>query len=88
MAKELPIEDDVSPELPAEETLRNEIMKQSDAVQTLVRPLHNNIDSLFSEEIIESLSMRKKVKTTFIYKEVELNGKKVRVGGGSFIEEI
>jgi homoserine trans-succinylase len=91
MSKINPIDlpkEDVLPVLPAAEELRNQIMKQQDAVQILIRPLNNNIDSLFSEEIIESKSMNKKVRTTYLYREVEINGKTARVGNGTITEEI
>ena len=64
------IKDFKEPEKDPVEEIKEQIYKQDDVVQYLVRPLKNNPFGNFSEEIIESKSLGKRVKTEFIYEDV------------------
>lgn len=64
---ENPVEDPI-------DELRRLISEQDDAVQILVRPLHDNPTSLFAEEIIKSAKLKKSVKTKFEYQDLIKSG--------------
>ena len=70
------------------ELLREDIMKESDAVQILIRPLNNNVNSVFTEEIIESASLNKKVRTIYHYRSGPIAGRPVQLSDGQTVEEI
>mgnify|MGYP001416129973 CR=1 FL=1 len=54
------------------------ILQQEDATQLLVRPMKDNPFSNFSEEIIESKKIGKRIRTVYHYKdELDDNGKLV-----------
>ena len=60
---EKPIEDPI-------QVLKDSIVKQDDAKQTLIRPLKDNPYSNFSEEYLESKSLKKRVRIVYTYKDV------------------
>ncbi|MFA5600102.1 MAG: hypothetical protein WDA06_05835 [Phenylobacterium sp.] len=68
-------DDAIIPEEDPIEKLKEEISKQDDAVQILVKPLNDNPTNLYSEEILQSKKLNKAVRNKFFYKDVVVNGK-------------